>query len=481
MATINPKVTASAKTKSRSVSGNAKNNNSIIATGCPYSGWDVVLPMLKKTGLETDDKLTVWYDELFRTIGINNPLEIHQPLQPDTNLLKRAASPLGRISSSAGLFADSRNLWLLDFWAEFLPNAKFLLFYTDPGTSLAHVLQKQILDPLEFLARWQTANRYLLKFQRHHKKRAIILDSEAAVQRPDTLVNACQDLGINLQITDTSLDAVATPPLLEQLFANYIITRLPDVQTLNRKILTKTYQLDDSEPVQQELQVDEIINIYMQKKSGEKQILDLAKGIKDKDAIINKLNESQKSLEELNEVNNELKKDNDILLLQLHQAQEELEKYFLICQELTKENEKIISQMNQEDTREINVARQLQNETGQNQSIIKKMITIFRDFVGPSVNYRTSDNAILQQIKLLKKSGYFDETWYLFEYPDVARDGIDPVEHYLCHGAGEERNPSTQFNTHFYLQSNPDVANMGMNPLLHYVKYGKMEGRKPVP
>jgi hypothetical protein len=84
---------------------------------------------------------------------------------------------------------------------------------------------------------------------------------------------------------------------------------------------------------------------------------------------------------------------------------------------------------------------------------------------------------IKNQIKLLKSSGHFDEAWYLAAYADVARQGADPVEHYVRHGAAEGRNPSPSFNTWRYLQINPDVAHAGMNPLVHFVKYGIAEKR----
>jgi hypothetical protein len=83
------------------------------------------------------------------------------------------------------------------------------------------------------------------------------------------------------------------------------------------------------------------------------------------------------------------------------------------------------------------------------------------------------------QIKQLLASGLFDEEWYINYYPDVANDGVDPVEHYIRHGAMEYRNPSTLFDTRFYLDTYPDVAASGVNPLTHYITHGKKEGRKP--
>src|SRR5690606_34617326 len=85
------------------------------------------------------------------------------------------------------------------------------------------------------------------------------------------------------------------------------------------------------------------------------------------------------------------------------------------------------------------------------------------------------------QIQLLKKSKQVHTTWYREQYPDVARLGMDPAEHYLKYGADLGRNPGKGFNTKFDLETYPDVKETGMNPLLHYVLHGKKEGRARKP
>jgi FMN phosphatase YigB (HAD superfamily) len=63
----------------------------------------------------------------------------------------------------------------------------------------------------------------------------------------------------------------------------------------------------------------------------------------------------------------------------------------------------------------------------------------------------------------------------------VADAGVNPLEHYLQHGADEGRNPSPSFVGSWYLHDNPDVATSGMNPLVHYALFGRDEGRSPSP
>jgi hypothetical protein len=79
---------------------------------------------------------------------------------------------------------------------------------------------------------------------------------------------------------------------------------------------------------------------------------------------------------------------------------------------------------------------------------------------------------------LLDQSLLFDSDWYLENYPDVARSGGDPAEHYLKFGWLEGRDPGPGFSTTAYLKANADVAALGVNPLLHYVEYGHSEGRR---
>lgn len=79
--------------------------------------------------------------------------------------------------------------------------------------------------------------------------------------------------------------------------------------------------------------------------------------------------------------------------------------------------------------------------------------------------------------RLIRKSGLFDEKYYLLRYPDVRFADVDPLQHYLTIGWKEGRSPSAQFNVDTYLQNNPDVKSSGINPLVHYVFHNKDDGR----
>ena len=75
----------------------------------------------------------------------------------------------------------------------------------------------------------------------------------------------------------------------------------------------------------------------------------------------------------------------------------------------------------------------------------------------------------------------FDAEWYLRQNPDVAQQGIDPLEHYLRVGAKMGRSPHPIFDPKFYLKTYPDAAISGLPPLQHYLTEGWRKGYRPNP
>jgi len=58
---------------------------------------------------------------------------------------------------------------------------------------------------------------------------------------------------------------------------------------------------------------------------------------------------------------------------------------------------------------------------------------------------------------------------------------MDPLWHYLDHGAAMGLDPSPLFDTSHYVHSNHDVRSSRLNPLFHYLEYGRGERRSPLP
>ncbi|MFL9939494.1 glycosyltransferase [Paraburkholderia graminis] len=79
--------------------------------------------------------------------------------------------------------------------------------------------------------------------------------------------------------------------------------------------------------------------------------------------------------------------------------------------------------------------------------------------------------------EVVRRSVFFDRTWYLSTYPDVAASRVDAAEHYVRYGGREGREPSAWFSGASYFEKNPDLIEAGVNPLVHYLHHGRAEGR----
>src|SRR5262249_9617967 len=75
-------------------------------------------------------------------------------------------------------------------------------------------------------------------------------------------------------------------------------------------------------------------------------------------------------------------------------------------------------------------------------------------------------------VTLVSESGLFDPEYYAMHAPEVRRGDIDPITHYLRHGAAEGLDPHPLFDGSFYLEQNPEVAASGENPLRRYLRTG---------
>jgi hypothetical protein len=66
---------------------------------------------------------------------------------------------------------------------------------------------------------------------------------------------------------------------------------------------------------------------------------------------------------------------------------------------------------------------------------------------------------------------FFDAAFYLERYPDVRQAGMNPLRHYLRHGAAEGRKPHRLFEPEYYLSCCPE-ARKSRSPLLHFIETG---------
>jgi glycosyltransferase involved in cell wall biosynthesis len=79
----------------------------------------------------------------------------------------------------------------------------------------------------------------------------------------------------------------------------------------------------------------------------------------------------------------------------------------------------------------------------------------------------------------LRRSPYFDRERYLRENPDVAEAGMDPVLHYVEHGARANLDPGPSFSTARYRTAHPELTESGVNPLYHFIRERRRSGTAP--
>lgn len=133
--------------------------------------------------------------------------------------------------------------------------------------------------------------------------------------------------------------------------------------------------------------------------------------------------------------------------------------------------------------REVELCRRIASERREQLAAVRadafwKAARSVRNLVGKPTADIALEAPAVPDHQAIVQSGLFDKAWYLDRYPDVRKRGVDPLKHYLRHGAAEGRDPGPGFSTRDYLDRYADVAASGLNPFLHYVRYGIWEGRK---
>lgn len=94
---------------------------------------------------------------------------------------------------------------------------------------------------------------------------------------------------------------------------------------------------------------------------------------------------------------------------------------------------------------------------------------------------RTRQRIPQRAVRRIAESSFFDADWYLAQYPELANDRLarsNPALHYLKKGGFQGLDPGPAFDSTWYLQQYPDVKAIEVNPLLHYLLHGADEGRR---
>lgn len=160
------------------------------------------------------------------------------------------------------------------------------------------------------------------------------------------------------------------------------------------------------------------------------------------------------------------------ITMMLEEREAKLDEKIKLTKQLTQRNAELKA-------KDIEIEAQRQRVAKLKATVSWKITTPMRALVRPFRKIQKNTDPINKQVQLIRKSGLFDDAWYLEHYPDVMMYGGDPVEHYVRHGFSEQRNPGPSFDAQWYLDTYTDVAEEGKNPLVHYIMYGKKDGRRP--
>jgi hypothetical protein len=347
----------------------------VLAAGCPYTDWEMVVSTLAAAGLGRPvATLVEWQDQVLAESGLQDPLQLRQPLQPDSSMQERLARLLVEGQ------ADSRHLvvgkcpWLLDFWATRYPDTQFLLFFTGAETALAAALMRGI-DPIRFIDDWKANLQHLMRFQRRYRQNALLLSAEAANLCPEALVEAGRSIGLSLQFPAESV-SWETPvlPEMERFLAHRLVADDPSIRALHTELEARAQPLGDWLCQGSEVPLENLLKYYLQTRQDREQlrsdlhcvqheleyaVLERQEVEKTHHATVAELQQlkariveaeqDRKKLEVTNQAleatNTESLEESELLLKQLHAVQEELEQVFLAKQEVEKTHQATVAEL----------------------------------------------------------------------------------------------------------------------------------------
>jgi hypothetical protein len=295
---------------------------------------------------------------------------------------------LGNLQQPLWGWADTRNIYWLDYWAELDPHATFVMVYDHPYKALQAMSAQLVDTPLEMeiarlLENWQAYNGAMLSFYSRHASRCLLVNAGCAREQ---LQSYLEQLGTQLHGKVPKLDGAALAALetngkaLLPLQANLALA-ISEVPEIAASSITAWFGGDtdlDQHLLQQLLQdhpvalqvfaeleaastvsnpLFDFANVHpgtawLQLIQQRQATADLVMALHEKlqaqqsqiTKLANELDQSKKlAANTPTQVQalpapklKELEEENDLLLMQLHQVQEELERYYLENQSLKK-------------------------------------------------------------------------------------------------------------------------------------------------
>lgn len=370
------------------------------------------------------------------------------------------------------------------------------VFYSHPSVYVAEQLKQQNNGD-DACSEWLDRINDALSAQRQNRRRIRLLCLQDALEHPQALI---EQTGLDVSVL-AGFDV--KPDGLELMAGHQLVLQNEDIMALIERLEASTLQLSER-AYHVAVNVEQILSDVVETKR------ELAEKGEESELLLLQVEQLQHELEEVlvklkkadtspvnNNTDTDITEENQLLTLQLEQVQEELKVYYLKHQDISKkiasydkkykncskklhEKEALVVSLSKE-----NKAKQRENQDLKQQIERLKnpptLIDKIKKKIGFNNKLTTEQKRIKSDVKCIENSDYFDAEWYLSKYPDLAKSGLSPAEHYLRFGGFESRTPSNKFDSSFYLNMYPDVFAEGVNPLLHFERYGKAEGRLPKP
>ena len=326
----------------------------VLTCGHELSGYNLVHESLIKIGLseafvskQEEFSPSVLISKMCKAHGLSNA-QISQ-VEPG-KFWHSLASDLFRanMDQQSWGWADSDNIYFLNFWKDFDPQIRFVLVYSSPEVAVARALLQETPcreTVLKILEEWAAYNRELVRFYQNHKNRCVLVNLEAISKNFydfKTLLNGRVDQSSEfIDTNNVSLDVVSSQATLignilvqdanEQLGLYQDLEAIADLPFFSGKDLDEIAleSWDDYRDVRKQinqlhdklLRTDELSDqnkqLQPQLKKNKSERLG-QKGLDPQSGEVGVNIAAETKVEELT-------RENELLLLQLHQVQEELE------------------------------------------------------------------------------------------------------------------------------------------------------------
>ena len=360
----------------------------VITCGHPYSGFQLAYEAQAQAGLACAQPSR---REAISIEGLHEKIFRGHDLDPQGLSVMTALAPgriwqdlsvdlfIGNIEQGDWGWADARSVWLLNFWSELEPRARFVLAYSAPEYAIGHALRTQAVGANDIdgiLASWVAYHSEMLSFYNRNADRCLLVNVATLLRSTGPFIealNSAFNLKLSLSSSEGSLDRAGLSAVAATL-AKRLIEDSAEVNSLYSE-LESTGDIADPDALASGMEKQQAIEEYLAliarvehekaatKKCGERvneqgaelgkltaELQEQAKQLAQTEDERNQLKQQRSELtgkqedlkrqldeakRSLENVRAKLAQENESLLGQLHQAQEELEDHFLQVRECT--------------------------------------------------------------------------------------------------------------------------------------------------